>query len=447
MATTTRVACFLIASLAAPWPALAQLLPVPPSELAGRVNGTTVTLTWYEARRADRYVIEVGSSHGLSDLATLDTGSAATTFSASNVPGGVYHVRVRARNAVGTSGPSNEVTLAIGATCQLPTASNLGASVANGLVTLTWTSTGATSHRLEVGPAPGSFSYYDLPLGPETTFTAPAPRGTYYLRVRGQNACGLGLPSSDAILAVGVPDAPERFSASVIGGLVRLRWDPPAAGAPPNYFVSAGSAPWYDDYGAFSSTATTYDATGVPAGTYWVKVRGVNTGGLSPHSNTLPVRVGPPAPGVGVMTFATLPPGPTFVSHTEGGLRLDAVSGPWRSSGVALLSNNPSNLTALDSELKLTSDSGATFRFESASLYSSVTPIPYVFRGVKNGVTVYTATATVPNTFGAFATVPNPYAMTDVDAVFITVTNPAIPTCPTCAGNPVGIDDIVVRPR
>lgn len=429
-------------------PATAQFLPFPPSELAAAVTaGSTVTLTWFEARRAERYVVDVGSAHGLSDLGSFDTGSPATTFSATNVPSGVYHVRVRARNTVGTSGPSNEVTIAVGTTCQLPTASNLVATVASGLVTLSWTSTNATSHRLEVGPAPGSFSYYDLALGAATTFTAPAPRGTYYLRVRGQNACGLGMPTADAILAVGVPGAPTDLTASVIGGTVRLRWNPPAAGAPANYFVSAGSAPWYDDYGGLPTSVTSVDVPGIGAGTYWIKVRGSDTGGLGPHSNSLPVTVGPPPADAIAVTFNALAPnGPAFTAHSENGYLVEAVSGPWR-SGPALISMNPDRLVALDSEVRLTAVGGGAFRFVSARLYSSVTPIPYVFRGVRNGVTVYTVTATVPNTFGSYATVPNPYALIDVDTVFVTVTNPAIPTCPTCNGNPVGLDDLVVRPQ
>jgi hypothetical protein len=39
---------------------------------------------------------------------------------ATAVPAGNYFVRVRARNASGTSDPSNEVIVSVGTSCQLP---------------------------------------------------------------------------------------------------------------------------------------------------------------------------------------------------------------------------------------------------------------------------------------------------------------------------------------
>ena len=86
------------------------------------------------------------------------------------------------------------------------------------------------------------------------------------------------------------------------------------------------------------------------------------------------------------------------------------------------------------------SDSGSAFRLASIDLYSSLTPIPYELRGFLNGTAVFTATGTVPNTFGSFQTVVNPYAEVLVDSVTIVLINPA----PACCGNPVGLDNIVL---
>ncbi len=55
------------------------------------------------------YIVEAGSFPGGTNLAIVDTGSASPSFTATGVPPGDYHVRVRAKNACGTSGPSNEV--------------------------------------------------------------------------------------------------------------------------------------------------------------------------------------------------------------------------------------------------------------------------------------------------------------------------------------------------
>lgn len=84
----------------------------------------------------------------------------------------------------------------------------------------------------------------------------------------------------------------------------------------------------------------------------------------------------------------------------------------------------------------------AAFRLVSLDLYSSVTPIPYELRGFLNGTPVFTAAGTVPNTFGAFQTVSNPYAEVLVDVIVIR-TNPAMSPC---CGNAMGLDNIVLLP-
>ncbi|MFN7977240.1 MAG: fibronectin type III domain-containing protein [Vicinamibacterales bacterium] len=428
-------------------PAAAQLIPFPPTGTSAQITGSTVSMTWNAAPRATTYVIEVGSAHGRADIGSIATTSAATSFTAAGVPVGIYYVRVRGVNGAGTGQAGNEVTVAVGPPCQLPTVSGLSVSVAGTVATLSWTGANATSYRLEAGPTPGSAFYYDLDLGAATSLSANVPPGTFYVRVRGQNACGLGLPSSEAIVAVNVPSVVQDLRASVIGSAVTLRWAAPSSNDASNYVLGLGSAPWSFDLGYASvGTTTSYTAGGVPAGTYYVKAQAVGAGGLGPHSNELAITVGPPPAGTAVVTFNALAPnGPAFVSHTESGFSVEAVSGPWV-SGPALISRNTTNLTPLDSELKVTAVGGGAFRLASARLYSSVTTIPYVFRGVRNGVTVYTATGTVPNTFGNYATVPNPYADVAVDAVFLTVTNPASPQCPSCGTNPVGVDDIVLWP-
>jgi len=87
--------------------------PAPPTNLAGTVSGSTVTLAWTGSAGATSYQLQVGSSPGTTNLVDVDLGSAATTLVAVNVGPGTYFVRLRAISNCGQSGVSNEVLVAI----------------------------------------------------------------------------------------------------------------------------------------------------------------------------------------------------------------------------------------------------------------------------------------------------------------------------------------------
>jgi hypothetical protein len=86
--------------------------PTAPPGLRYTISRTTLTLSWDPSPGAILgYVIESGSAPGLSDVAQVDTRSAATSHDTA-APAGTYYVRVRGRNACGTSSPSAEVVIA-----------------------------------------------------------------------------------------------------------------------------------------------------------------------------------------------------------------------------------------------------------------------------------------------------------------------------------------------
>jgi len=89
------------------------IVPDAPSGLGVLVNGSTVTLTWNGVADVPAYVIEAGSSPGLSNLANFETPSPSTSFTAFGVANGSYYVRVKSRSSCGTSGASNEVLLTV----------------------------------------------------------------------------------------------------------------------------------------------------------------------------------------------------------------------------------------------------------------------------------------------------------------------------------------------
>jgi len=90
--------------------------PGAPSALFPIVKGSTVTLNWMRpltGGAATSYIVEAGSSSGASNVAVIDTQSAAPTFVATGVGSGRYFVRVRGFNAAGVGPASNETVVIV----------------------------------------------------------------------------------------------------------------------------------------------------------------------------------------------------------------------------------------------------------------------------------------------------------------------------------------------
>lgn len=94
----------------------------------------------------------------------------------------------------------------------------------------------------------------------------------------------------------GGPGTPTGLVAAVTGSTVVLTWNPSTTGgAALGYLIEAGSAPGGANLATFTtgSSATSYTAPGVGAGTYFVRVRAVNAAGPSDVSNEITVVVSP----------------------------------------------------------------------------------------------------------------------------------------------------------
>jgi predicted phage tail protein len=264
-----------------------------------------VTLNWNAPTTgglATSYVIEAGSSSGSSNLAVFDTGNDLTSFVAGGVPNGIYYVRVRARNAGGTSPPSNEVVVVVGTAINPPgPPTNLVVSVVNNSVNLSWTAptTGGavTSYVLEAGDAPGGSNLATFDTGNTATgFTAFAvPTGTYFVRVRARNAAGTSTASNEVVILVGVcsapPSAPSPLTFVVAGNSITLNWTAPG-GQVTTYVIEAGSQSGAVDLAnvATGNTNTSLVATAT-SGTYFVRVRARNMCGTSGPSNEVVITI------------------------------------------------------------------------------------------------------------------------------------------------------------
>lgn len=189
-------------------------VPAPPLDPVVASEGTVLTFRWQPPSTGGTagYVLEAGTAEGLSNVASLPLGAAATSFTI-DAPQGRYFGRLRAVNTIGASAPSTELIIDVDATpspCyQTPPLAplNLATSVVGRTVTLTWEQPGsgpvANTQRIVVGNAPGvgDLVAIDVP-GAATSFTTAAPPGTYYVRVAAINTCGTSPYSSEVQVVV-----------------------------------------------------------------------------------------------------------------------------------------------------------------------------------------------------------------------------------------------------
>ncbi len=181
-------------------------VPAPPTGLQATIAGANVTLSWTAPDAlVDRYLLEVGTTSGQTNLLTATIAGSQTSFAAA-APPATYYVRGRAVNACGTSAPSGEVSLTVGASDPLPAApTGLSATVTGSTVQFAWTAPAGpvSGYMLEAGLDVGLATLGSFAVGATPAMTvAGVPPGVYVVRVRALNAAGSGPPSPDLVLRV-----------------------------------------------------------------------------------------------------------------------------------------------------------------------------------------------------------------------------------------------------
>jgi probable HAF family extracellular repeat protein len=216
----------------------------------------------------------------------------------------------------------------------------LSASMSGDTLRLSWTPparSGAYVYRIEAGSVDGWADLGSLTVSGSSVTIPGVPNGTYYVRVR--TIEGLTISYADHAILVRVgplpPQAPQSFSAVAIGTTVSFTWDPPSGGhAPTGYVLEGGLAPGATNFGPVPVAGTSYSFSGVPLGTYYLRVRATNDAGTSPPSNEVTLVIGASLPGApGTLTasrtgnLVTL----TWTAPTTGG----AISGYQIEAGSA----------------------------------------------------------------------------------------------------------------
>jgi hypothetical protein len=244
--------------------------PAPPVNLTASVSGARVALGWAVGSGgcpATGFLVRAGSAPGVVDIANLPVGN--VTGLQATAPPGTYFISVAAQNAFGMSAPSNEIAVTVSSSCTIP-GPPIGFAVGStgSTATMSWAppTTGGTptSYLLEAGTAPGLANLASLPVG-GLSFAATVPSGTYYLRVKGQNACGVGPASNEQMLTTGcaVPGQPAPPSVSVASRTANISWAT-VAGAT-SYRIAVGTAVGASNYLSTVVSGTTYRVTALNA--------------------------------------------------------------------------------------------------------------------------------------------------------------------------------------
>ncbi len=177
-----------------------------PTGFVATWSGTTATLQW-TAPAGDTpedtptgYILEAGSSPGLSDIAAVSVGN-VTSYSA-DISAGTYYVRVRSVNPHGSSHVTTDIALVAPGAPAAPAALAETSAGGGSTVRLRWTAprgAAPAGYIIEAGSEPGLSDVARVQVASLTEFSTEAPAGNYYVRVRAVNGRGAG-PASNEIL-------------------------------------------------------------------------------------------------------------------------------------------------------------------------------------------------------------------------------------------------------
>jgi hypothetical protein len=265
-------------------------VPAPPVGVDVRVANNSVDIAWAPdtGSRPTSYFLDVGSSPGATDLASIPM--AGTRLTAPGVPNGRYYLRVRAANSAGVSAPSAEVVANVGVCAPPLPPSGLAFTLNGSTLSLSWqpSPSGGVVYTILAGSTSGASDIAQAPVGAVTALNAPGvPPGRYFIRIRAVTSCGAA-DSNEVQVVVGaaqLPGAPGTLAAQVAGSTVSLTWSA-ATGTVTGYVLEAGSTAGASDLAVVPvGAALVLSAPGVPPGTYFVRVRALNSVGAGPPSN------------------------------------------------------------------------------------------------------------------------------------------------------------------
>ena len=181
-------------------------IPGAPQNLTGSAGGPLVSVSWAAPATGGPvigYLVQAGTSPG---GANVFNGAVGLVTSASGALGpGTYYIRVFAMSVAGTSAPSNELVVTVGASCTVPAAPVLTGSKSGSVISISWTTPSGgpvTSYTVQAGSTSGSSGFFSGPVGLTNTVSAAVGNGPYFIRVIANAVCGSGGASNEVALTI-----------------------------------------------------------------------------------------------------------------------------------------------------------------------------------------------------------------------------------------------------
>ena len=241
---TTGMGSFDIAAANTALPAISCAPEAPLSLSAGVISGQ-VLLSWTGSAGATSYAIYDGTSAGAEGATPIATTGNTSTVIKGLAGGKTYFFTVKAVNASGSSGASNEASVAV----PLPPAApaSVVAAPGNAQATVSWkASTGASSYEVFQGSTAGGESTVPVAsgiAGTSTVISGLKNGSTYYFVVKAVNNGGDSAKSNEAkVTLYAAPATPASVSATSgsAAGSVVLSWSGVSTAV--SYNVYAGSS-------------------------------------------------------------------------------------------------------------------------------------------------------------------------------------------------------------
>jgi predicted phage tail protein len=266
--------------------------PAPTAQITATMQSATTALLSWQSQNATSATIN-GTAVALSGSTTVTVTQPTTyTLTARAADGRI------ASSSASVAPPTQTAPGAPG---------SMSSSVSESRVTLAWrapTSGGAPTHYLlDVGTSPGRSNVVSARnVGDVLRVSGDLPRGRYYARVRAANASGVSPASNEVEFRIGRQlRAPTNLSVAWSGTTATFTWNLAAADTaedvPSGYVLEAGTASGLTDVATLNVGNVSTFSTDVPVGTYYVRLRSVNSLGDSDPSNEVVVQApGAPEP-------------------------------------------------------------------------------------------------------------------------------------------------------